>query len=153
MKQKNKNIPILVVEDSQEDFEVLQRAFKKAGFEMDMRRCKNGKDALDYLYKDGEYEGSSRDEHPPFILLDLNMPGMDGHALMETIKDDESFKFIPIIVLSTSASDDDIFRSYQNGASSYLKKPDDMSGYVKMVEILRSYWFECNLLPTNWGTA
>lgn len=153
MQSKNKDIPVLVVEDSQEDFEVLEIACAKAGFNMPMRRCKNGEEALQYLYREGAFENHPKNEHPPFILLDLNMPGMDGHTLMETIKDDDDFKCIPVVVLSTSGSANDVFRSYQNGANSYIQKPDDMKGYVTMVEQIRTYWFECNMLPMQWSVA
>lgn len=153
MQGNNKKIPVLVVEDSQEDFEVLVRACERAGFDMPLRRCKDGQEALEYLYREGAFENYPKNEQPPFILLDLNMPGMDGHTLMETIKDDDDFKYIPVIVLSTSGNSDDVFRSYQNGANSYIQKPDDLKGYVKMVEQIRAYWFECSMLPMQWGTA
>ena len=151
--QDSKNIPILVVEDSPEDFEVLERAFKKSGFDVPLQRCKDGQEALDLLYKEGAYENVPKGVHPSLILLDLNMPGVDGHALLESVKDDEGLKRIPIIVLSTSSSDNDINRSYESGANSYIQKPDDMKGYIDMVADIKDYWFARCALPTCWARA
>lgn len=153
--QDIKSMPILVIEDSPEDFEVLQRAFKKSGFDIKLQLCKDGQEALDLLYKEGEYENYPKDAMPSLILLDLNMPGMDGHALLESLKDDDSngLSKIPIIVLSTSSSDNDINKSYQFGANSYIQKPDSMKGYISMVEDIRDYWFSRCSLPTYWAHA
>ena len=147
MTQKKKPVPILVVEDSPEDFEVLERACKKAGFDVPLYRCKNGEEAVNLLYKEGEFEHYPSDANPALILLDLNLPGLDGHALMETIKDDQQLRYIPIIVLSTSGSSDDVLRSYQNGANSYIQKPEDMQGYVSMVQDIKTYWFCRSKIP------
>lgn len=141
-------IPILVIEDSPEDFEVLERAFKKADFSAPLYRCKNGQEALDFLYREKIFENYS-DEDPSLILLDLNMPGIDGHVLLETVKDNNKLKYIPVIVLSTSSSSDDVFRSYKNGASSYIQKPKDLHGYVDMVQDIKDYWFSCCTLPAQ----
>lgn len=137
----------MVVEDSPEDFEVLERAFRKAEFEIPLYRCKDGKEALDLLYKEESFRNYPNHMEPPLILLDLNMPGMDGHTLLETVKDDDELKYIPIVVLSTSGSIDDIHRSYQSGANSYIQKPGNMQGYVDMVKHIKSYWFDCSSLP------
>lgn len=151
----SKSVPILVVEDSPEDFEVLERAFKKSGFDIPLQRCKDGQDALDLLYKEGAYENLPKHAKPSLILLDLNMPGLDGHALLESLKDDDAngLSKIPIVVLSTSSSDNDINQSYQRGANSYIQKPDDMKGYVEMVNDIKDYWFSRCSLPTCWVSA
>lgn len=151
--QDNKSIPILVVEDSPEDFEVLERAFKKSGFDVPLQRCKDGQEALDLLYKEGIYENLPKHINPSLILLDLNMPGVDGHALLESVKDDAGLKRIPIVVLSTSSSDSDINRSYESGANSYIQKPDDMKGYMAMVADIKEYWFARCALPTSLANA
>ena len=81
------------------------------------------------------------------------MPEMDGHTFLETLKDDDAFRSIPIVVLSTSGSADDVFKSYQEGANSYIQKPSDLSGYIGMVKEIRNYWFEYCTLPFKWGHA
>ena len=145
----NYNIPILVIEDSSEDFEVLERAFKKAGFTVPLHRCKNGQEATNLLYREGEYEFFPKEAEPSMILLDLNMPGLDGHTLLENVKDDDRLRHIPIIVLSTSSNLDDVNKCYRNGANSYIQKPGDMSGYVNMVRELQDYWFVRCQLPVQ----
>lgn len=143
--------PILIVEDSPEDFEVLERAFKKAHLDTPFIRCKNGQEALNFLYRKGVYEEYTNVPQPSLILLDLNMPGTDGYSVLEKVKDDENLKSIPVIVLSTSRSIEDVKRSYQSGANSYIQKPEDMQGYIDMAEIIKTYWFSCSILPLQWG--
>lgn len=143
----NKIRPILVVEDSPEDFEVLQRAFKKAEILLPLLHCDGGDDALDFLFAKGKYAGANAPDRPSLIVLDLNMPGTDGFTVLERIKaKDSQLAQIPTVVLSTSRSEDDVRRSYRSGANSYIPKPVDMTGYVKMAELLKCYWFECSLL-------
>lgn len=147
------NAPILVVEDSMEDFEVLEYACNKADFDIPLLRCKDGQDALQFLYNEDQDNRKSTYSEPILILLDLNMPGMDGHTFLETVKDDSHFKHIPIIVLSTSSNYNDIFKSYQNGANSYMQKPGDMKKYVSMIEDIKEYWFANSELPLKWRKA
>lgn len=138
---------ILVVEDSPEDFEVLERACKKAELDMPLVRCKSGQEALDLLYKTGEYEDIQNVPTPAMILLDLNMPGTNGYDLLEKIKNDKDLKSLPIVVLSTSSSVEDVLCSYRSGANSYISKPEDMKGYVAMAETIKNYWFSFCRLP------
>ncbi len=98
------NASILVVEDSAEDFEVLEYACNKAKFDVPLFRCKDGHDALKFLYNEADSEYKAVYREPALILLDLNMPGMDGHTFLETVKDDNQLRHIPIIVLSTSGN-------------------------------------------------
>lgn len=140
-------IPLLVVEDSIEDFEVLERAFRKAEFDIPLHRCKSGEEAINLLYREGEFEFFPKGTDPSMILLDLNMPGLGGQAMLESVKDDDRLKHIPIIVLSTSSNSDDINASYKNGANSYIQKPADMSGYIDMVKNIKKFWFEKCSLP------
>ncbi len=145
--------PILVVEDSPEDFEVLERACKKAQLDNPLIRCKSGQEALDFLYKTGEYENLHNTPTPAMVLLDLNMPGTNGHEILEKIKNDSMLKTLPIVVLSTSSSVEDVQSSYRSGANSYISKPEDMKGYVAMAEMIKDYWFSFCCLPLNWREA
>ncbi len=144
-----KSVPILVVEDSGEDFEVLERAFKKVGFDVPLYHCKSGEEAINLLYRQDEYEFFPKDSDPSMILLDLNMPGMGGHAMLENVKDDDRLKHIPVIVLSTSGALDDVNKSYKHGANSYMRKPEDMSGYTDMVKALQDYWYMRCCIPAQ----
>jgi CheY-like chemotaxis protein len=121
--------PLLLIEDSQEDRVATMRAFKKCGLVNPIIWCGNGDDALDYLHQRGRYAETGSALRPGVILLDLNMPGTDGREVLAQIKQSESLKTIPVIVLSTSSDTRDIVGSYKAGASSYLRKPVDMEGF------------------------
>lgn len=136
--------PILLVEDSPEDFEATQRAFRRSGLKNPIVRCEDGEEALDYLYRRGRHADAVR---PGVILLDLNLPGTDGRQVLAEIKKEESLKQIPVVVLTTSADERDIFACYSAGANSYIQKPVDIDGFVKAIERLNGYWFEVVILP------
>ena len=136
--------PILLVEDSPEDFEATQRAFRRSGLKNPIVRCEDGEEALDYLYRRGRYSDAAR---PGVILLDLNLPGTDGRQVLAEIKKEESLKQIPVVVLTTSSDERDISACYNAGANSYIQKPVDIDGFVKAIERLNGYWFEVVILP------
>lgn len=145
---KSKLKPLLVIEDSPEDFEVLVRAFNKAEILLPLYRCKDGDDALDFLFKKGRYEGDPYAVSPAIILLDLNLPGTDGYNVLNEIKGHKELGMTPVVVLSTSKSESDVKKSYELGANSYIQKPVDMEGYVRMARMIKSYWFECSILAS-----
>lgn len=148
MVELDKKIPILVVEDNLHDFEVLERAFMKAEIGVPLHRCNDGEEALMLLY--GEHKGEyPKNLLPSLILLDLNMPGMDGHALLESVKDDDKLKHIPIIVLTSSANEQDVILSYKNGANSYIQKPSNINDYVDMVKDIEHYWYARSIIPAQ----
>jgi CheY-like chemotaxis protein len=139
--------PILLVEDSPEDFEATQRAFRKSGLKNPLVRCEDGDQALDYLYRRGEYADPARSPRPGVVLLDLNLPGTDGRQVLSEIKGDERLRDIPVVVLTTSADERDITACYRAGANSYIQKPVDIDGFMKAIERLNGYWFEVVILP------
>jgi two-component system response regulator len=139
--------PILIVEDSPEDYEATVRAFRKSGMANSIRRCENGEEVLDYLYRRGVYVDSEKSPRPGIILLDLNLPGMDGRDVLKIIKKDSDLKKIPTIVLTTSTDERDIEACYVNGANSYINKPVDLNGLMIAIQKLRDYWFEIVILP------
>lgn len=146
MIEKPKTKSILVIEDSPEDYEVLVRAFKKAEILVPLFHACDGHDAFDFLLRKGLYAGESAST-TALVLMDLNLPGMDGLALIRAIKNDPQMALLPIVVLTTSRSDSDVQKAYAAGASSFIPKPVDMAGYVRLAEMLKAYWFECALLP------
>jgi CheY-like chemotaxis protein len=139
--------PILLVEDSPEDFEATLRAFQKSGLKNTVVRCEDGDEALDYLHRRGEYADPSRSPRPGVILLDLNLPGTDGRQVLNEIKGSERLRDIPVVVLTTSADERDITACYRAGANSYIQKPVDIDGFMKAIERLNGYWFEVVILP------
>lgn len=141
------NQPILLVEDSPEDYEATLRAFRRAGLKNPIYRCTDGEEALDFLYRRGEYADPEASPRPGVILLDLNLPGTDGRQVLGEIKEAEQLKDIPVVVLTTSTDERDINSCYRAGANSYIQKPVDVDGFVKAIERLNGYWFEVVILP------
>jgi len=139
--------PILLVEDSPEDYEATVRAFKRSGLKNPIYRCEDGENALDFLHRRGPYADPERSPRPGVILLDLNLPGTDGREVLTEIKRDDQLKQIPVIVLTTSNDSRDVESCYQAGANSYIQKPVDTEGFVRAIERLNGYWFEVVVLP------
>ena len=138
------NQPILLVEDSPEDFETTQRAFRRSGLKNPIVRCSDGDEALDFLFRRGDHADAPR---PGVVLLDLNLPGTDGREVLAEMKADPELRQIPVIVLTTSSDERDVSACYQAGASSYIQKPVDLEGFMRAIERLNDYWFEVVILP------
>ncbi len=132
--------PILVVEDSLDDFEATKRAFDKANLRNHIAHAKSGEDALAYL-------NGPESCMPGLILLDLNMPGLDGRRTLEIIKHTEKTKRIPVVILTTSDDERDVQACYALGANTYIQKPVDFDGLISAIRRLKEYWFEIALLP------
>jgi two-component system response regulator len=130
---------ILIVEDSEDDYEATIRAFKRTNLKNPIRRAASGMEALSILR-----EGESR---PGLVLLDLNMPGLDGRRILAIIKSDPILRKIPVVVLTTSSDERDIEECYTLGANTYIQKPVDLDGLFAAVQRLKEYWFEIALLP------
>jgi CheY-like chemotaxis protein len=144
---------ILLVEDSPEDVETTLRACRRAGVSNPIRRCADGDEALDYLFRRGAYADPETSPWPGLVLLDLNLPGTDGRAVLEEIKGDASLRQIPVVVLSTSREDRDVQACYLAGANSYIQKSADLDGLVQAFERLHGYWFQLVVLPREKGAA
>lgn len=132
--------PVLMVEDNEDDYDAAARSFKKAHLDHPLQWCRSGREALEYL----EHHLA---EPPALVLLDLNMPGIDGRATLKRIKQDEALKNIPIIILTTSTDETDIAQCYEQGASSYIQKPVDFESLVRTARLIKEYWFDLARLP------
>jgi CheY-like chemotaxis protein len=141
--------PILLVEDSLEDVEATTRALRKAGLANPIYHCADGDEALDYLHQRGKYADPVQAPRPGVVLLDLNLPGIDGREVLSQAKADPQLKKIPIIVLTTSTDARDVERCYLAGANSYVKKPVDIEGFLQAIRRLTDYWFEVVILPRD----
>lgn len=138
--------PILLVEDSPEDFETTRRAFRRAGLRNPMLHCATGDDALDFLHQRGRYTAATA-PRPGIILLDLNLPGTDGRAVLAEIKAAAGLSEIPVVVLTTSADHRDVEACYQAGANSYVQKPVNLDAFMEAIQRLHDYWFDVVILP------
>lgn len=139
--------PILLIEDSPEDYEATLRAFQRSGLKNPIVRCEDGDSALDYLFRRGRYTAPESSPRPGVILLDLNLPGTDGRQVLQEIKRVEGLRKIPVVVLTTSSDERDIDACYRAGANSYIQKPVDLEGFFRAIERLNGYWFEVVILP------
>lgn len=139
--------PLLVIEDSDEDFEALKRIMVQSEVSNPVYRCIDGDDALDFLYRTGEYRDRAETPRPSIILLDLNLPGTDGREVLEQIKQDKTLKQIPVVVFTTSSNPKDIAACYRNGANSYILKPMNVNQLKQEVKSFVNYWFETAILP------
>ncbi len=142
---------ILIVEDSDDDFFAMQRAFKKAGLLNPIRRCTNGEQAVDYLFRRGEFADPDTAPRPSIILLDLNLPGLDGRDVLRMVKSNAELRKIPVIVLTTSTARQDIERCYADGPNSYVHKPVDIHGLFLAITRLKDFWFGIAVLPREAG--
>ncbi|CAK8723055.1 MAG: Response regulator receiver domain-containing protein [Candidatus Electronema aureum] len=138
---------ILLVEDSDVDYETVIRAFRKGNLSSQVFRCEDGDDALDYLHRRNRFAEPGAAPRPALVLLDLNLPGTDGREVLEEMKNDKNLKDIPVIVMTTSSDPRDVERCYKYGANSYVAKPVSFEGYIEAVRRLHSYWFETVMLP------
>jgi len=133
--------PILIVEDSEDDFEATLRAFQRAKLKNPVRWAASGYEALEAL--------AAMTPRPGLILLDLNMPGLDGRKTLEAIKSNSEWRKIPVVILTTSDDERDIEGCYALGANTYVQKPVDLDGLFGAIQRLKEYWFEIAILPAD----
>lgn len=147
MKQRDVTQAILIVEDSDDDYEATERALTRDGkLRNELIRCHNGQQALDYLLREGTQSGRTTPD-PSIVLLDLNMPGIDGRTVLKRIKSEEATKNIPVVILTTSNAPTDIDACYTDGANTYIQKPVELDGFFTAVQQLRDYWLNIAILP------
>ena len=143
----SQSITILMADDDPEDTLLVEEALKEARLGNTLRFVEDGEELMDYLYHRGRFADLNESPRPGLILLDLNMPKKDGRDALREIKGDSLLRRIPIIVLTTSQSEEDIFRIYDLGASSFITKPVTFEGLVDVMRTLNKYWFEIVELP------
>lgn len=140
---------ILIIEDNPDDGLLTMRALKKINYK-NIQLVENGSQALDYLYNRDNKGDDEIDEHlpPDLILLDLNLPIIDGFTILKKIRATSSTKHIPVVVLTSSGEDKDIKRSYNLGANSYIRKPVDFIEFEKAAVLISEYWLTLNVTPS-----
>ena len=145
----NNKATLLVVEDSDEDFEVLQIFMEDMAVTNPIYRCTTGDKALDFLYRNQEAEDAGQVPLPSMILLDLNLPGTDGREILERLKQDDEFRTIPIVIFTTNSDPRDIKLCYKKGANGYLIKPVGTERFEKAIQSFVDYWLYTNT-PPDW---
>ncbi len=140
-------ITILMADDDADDRRLTQEAFEEGRLINDMRFVEHGEELIDYLRKQGKYAPPAEAPRPGLILLDLNMPRKDGRTVLKELKGDPELRQIPVVVLTTSKADEDIYKSYDLGVNSYIVKPVTFEALVDILQTLEKYWFEIVELP------
>lgn len=147
MINQERPITILMADDDPDDRLMTREALEEARLANDLHFVMDGEELMDYLYHRGKYADPALAPRPGLILLDLNMPRKDGREALEEIKADSELRRIPVIVLTTSKSEEDILRSYNVGANSYITKPVTFEALLQVIKIIGNYWFKIVELP------
>ncbi len=137
---------ILLVEDNEGDIILTLEAFEESKVKTKISVVKNGQEALDFLFKRGDYQDSKK---PDLILLDINIPIINGHEVLKLIKEDSVLKKIPVIMLTTSSNPKDINLAYENHGNSYVKKPIEMDEFLKAILQIEEFWLQLSKLADD----
>jgi CheY-like chemotaxis protein len=142
----NKPAEILLAEDNEDDAELTRLGFLKSKLLLNLHRVKDGEQCLAFLRKQGEY---AKVPTPDLLLLDLNMPRMDGREVLAEMGADEKLRSIPVVILTTSTQEEEILTMYKLRCSSYIVKPVDFDKFLRVIRSLAEYWFTIVVLPTS----
>jgi CheY-like chemotaxis protein len=145
----SKPITILMADDDADDRQLTKDALDEGRLINDIRFVENGEELIDYLRRRGKFAPPAEAPRPGLILLDLNMPRKDGRTVLKEIKSDPVLRTIPVVVLTTSRADEDVYRSYDLGVNSYIVKPVTFDALVDILQTLEKYWFEIVELPPS----
>ncbi|BDA70370.1 response regulator receiver protein [Rivularia sp. IAM M-261] len=140
-------VKILLADDDEDDCMLAREALAESRLSSELYVVRDGEELMDYLYHRGRYVSLSSSPRPGLILLDLNMPKKDGREALKEIKNDPELRKIPVIVLTTSKAPEDIYRTYELGANSFIIKPMNFTALVEVMRTIGKYWFEIVELP------
>jgi len=144
-----KPVTILMADDDPDDRQLTKKAFEESHLANDLRFVENGEELLDYLNRRGKYADPATSPRPGLILLDLNMPRMDGREALKEIKADPKLRTIRVVVMTTSKAEEDILKTYNLSAASYIAKPVTFEGLLDVIRTLGKYWLEIVELPDD----
>ncbi len=147
MNHRRTPVTILMADDDEDDCVLAREALVESRLTNDLHFVADGEELMDYLYRRGQYAEQSNSPRPGLILLDLNMPKKDGREALTEIKTDRNLRQIPVVVLTTSNAEKDIYRSYNLGANSFITKPVTFESLVEVMQTIGKYWFEIVELP------
>ncbi|QMS87220.1 response regulator [Nostoc edaphicum CCNP1411] len=147
MNGRETNLTILMADDDKDDGILVREALAESQLPIELYIVSNGEELMDYLYHRGQYADHKSYPYPVLILLDLNMPRIDGIEALKEIKTDPQLRRIPVVILSTSQREEDIYNTYDLGANSFIIKPVAFASLVEVMKTLVKYWFEIVKLP------
>lgn len=148
MNNYKREVVILIADDDADDRLMAKEALEENRLKNDVRFVVDGEDLMNYLHRRGKYAEADA-PRPGIILLDLNMPKMDGREALKEIKSDPELRHIPVVVLTTSKAEEDIYRTYDLGVNSFITKPVSFSALAEVMKLLAKYWFEIVELPPD----
>jgi CheY-like chemotaxis protein len=151
MQNNTKPIVILLADDDAEDRDITRKALEKNRLANEFYSVADGEELLDFLHHRGRFTPPALSPTPGLILLDLNMPKKDGREALAEIKADPALRRIPVVVMTTSKAEEDIFRTYDLGSNSFISKPITFAGLVEVTMVLGQYWFQIVTLPDATG--
>jgi len=144
---KAKPAVILLAEDDRGDQELTRRALEEGKIRNELRVVEDGEEALAYLFRRGKYKDPTASPKPDLLLLDLNLPKVDGREVLERVRADSKLRRMAVVVLTTSRQEEDILRSYEVGCNSFITKPVGMDHFIRVIQALEEYWFQIVVLP------
>ncbi|TAM87731.1 response regulator [bacterium] len=139
-------IEVLLIEDSPSDARLTQEAFRDGKIRNNLSVVMDGAEGLAYLHREGAYAGASR---PDLVLLDLNLPKVDGREVLRRIKTDPQLQSIPVVILTTSEAEEDVAKAYEYHANCYIRKPVDLARFLEIVSAIENFWLTVVKLPPN----
>jgi CheY-like chemotaxis protein len=142
-------ITILLADDDEDDRLMTRQALRDARLTNPLRTVNDGVELMAYLRREGQYADPAESPRPGMILLDLNMPRMDGREALAAIKEDPELRSIPVVVLTTSKAEEDVLRTYDLGVNSFITKPVTFLGLVEVMKVFSRYWLEIVDLPED----
>ena len=149
MDKQHKPVTMLIADDDPDDRMLMKEALEGSRLANDLHFVEDGEELMDYLCHRGKYAALSNSSHPALILLDLNMPKKDGREALKEIKADPHLRRIPIVVLTTSKAEEDIYRTYDLGVNSFITKPVSFESLIDVMKTLERYWFQIVELPAE----
>jgi len=141
-----KSVHILLVEDNEGDIILITEALEDGKIKNTISIARNGWDAMQYLERKPGYEDAKM---PDLIILDINLPKLNGHEVLIKIKTNEHFKHIPVIILTTSSSETDIYKAYKNHVNCYITKPVDVKNFINVITLIENFWIAIVQIPNN----
>jgi CheY-like chemotaxis protein len=144
--RKTNRLTILVADDDADDRLFMEQALRQTGYDHDIRFVEDGEELLEYLRHQGNYNARNA-PWPNLLMLDLNMPRVNGFQALERIKEDPALRRLPVVVMTTSSADEDVVRTYNMGVNSFITKPFNFHRLVEMVAAMKTYWMDTVKLP------
>ncbi|HET7175846.1 MAG TPA: response regulator [Gammaproteobacteria bacterium] len=138
---------ILIVEDNPDDEEMTLRSLQQSGLANDVQVVRDGVEALDFLFGTGVFKGRDTERQPTVVLLDIKLPKLNGIDVLKRMRQDERTRTVPVVILTSSSEDEDMVKSYDSGANSYVRKPVIFTDFAKVVHDLGLYWMLLNQVP------